>query len=174
MSLPSDIIVLGVDETVARFGRMGKAAHDAIYAKVYALALAVENKAKKKVSGEVLNVRTGQLRSNIQSDVQEGEEGILGRVYVTRNVPYAAIHEFGGKINHPGGTAYWLDPKVGMMRFVRNDNPLADTLKRTRPHPIPMPERSYMRTSLAEERDMIVRELTGTIRDAMLDEGRSS
>lgn len=167
MPLLLDVVIAGASETATLFGKLADDVHQKIVAKVYGLALLVENRAKQKLSGEVLNVRTGQLRANVQSDVSQQDEGVVGRVFVTRNVKYAAIHEFGGVIKHPGGTAYWIDPKTGMAEFISNKSRLANLLPRTKPHPIPMPERSYMRSSLTEYKDEIINQLSAGVRAAI-------
>lgn len=154
--LVSDIIITGVDATVAKFGKLGEEAHAKVYAKVRALSLAVENRAKQKVSGEVLNVRTGQLRSNIQSDTAEGDNGdIVGRIFVTRNVKYAAIHEFGGQT-----AAHLITPKNALaLRFMKGaDVVFAKSVN----HPgSKIPMRSYMRAALTELKDLILSQLKG-------------
>jgi len=108
---------------------------------------------QQKLDGQVLNVRTGKLRRSIQrSSILEGYGVIAGYVYSDSSVRYGAIHEFGGTIHHPGGTAYWIDAS-GMMRFVSNDMASrvhSGEFPRTRPHDIVMPERSFMRSALRE------------------------
>lgn len=161
------VTVTGAEEVAAHFGKISAEARAKVYAKVFALALAVAAKAKQKVSGEVLNVRTGQLRANIFADAQDTGGAIEGKIYVGANVKYAAIHEFGGVIKHPGGTAYLIDPKSGMAKWISNKESIADTLPRTKPHDIPMPERSYLRSSLGEMKAEILAELADTVAQAM-------
>ena len=71
-------------------------------------------------------------------------------VVSTSGVPYAAIHEFGGTIQHPGSSKFqsWMGPNGRVSTHF------------TKAHAIPMPERSYMRSSLADMRDDIVSRLT--------------
>lgn len=109
----------------------------------------------KKLSGQVLKNRTGRLSRSVHQAVSQSEGKAVG--VVSTNVVYAQIHEFGGTINHPGGTAYFFDPKASAWRFIPNSSPFAADAARTRPHQIPMPERSFMRSAL---RDM---ETAGTI-----------
>ncbi len=64
------------------------------------------------------------------------------------HVPYAEIHNEGGTINHPGGTAYF--PKNEKAVFVSNETAkrfeyrYKHKLPRTEPHQIPIPKRQYM------------------------------
>lgn len=59
-------------------------------------------------------------------------------------VPYARIHEFGGTINHPGGTPFFI--KDGQLRFVRKAN--GARFAKTKPHPIVIPARPYITPAL--------------------------
>lgn len=76
------------------------------------------------------------------------------KVEVSANTPYAAIQEFGGTLNHPGGTAYFIGDD-GKARFVSNENATAD-MPRTKPHTITLPERPYMRPAAAAKRKEVV------------------
>ena len=58
------------------------------------------------------------------------------------NVPYANIHEYGGTINHPGGTPYKFIGD-GKIVFFKKTDPRAAKLKKTKPHSINMPARPY-------------------------------
>lgn len=55
-------------------------------------------------------------------------------------VPYARIHEFGGTINHPGGTPY----KIVDGRAVFVSKAEGADLPKTKPHPIKIPARPYI------------------------------
>lgn len=115
---------------------------------------------RNKLSGQVLNKRTGHLQQSIQQQVTETAVEIQGKVFSAGDVKYAAIHEYGGTIHHPGGTAYFVD-KSGQPFFVSNKFALSsDNFPRTKPHLIKMPERSYLRTTLAENKQYIIDTLT--------------
>lgn len=85
---------------------------------------------------------------------------------VTANAPYAAIQEYGGVINHPGGTAYFIG-EDGLARFVSNDSPNAADLPRTKPHEIVLPARPYMRPALEKNREQINADITKAVNSAM-------
>lgn len=55
---------------------------------------------------------------------------------------YAAINQFGGTINHPGGTAYF-PKKDGEIVFVSNAR-ARPSMPRTKPHRITIPARPYL------------------------------
>lgn len=70
------------------------------------------------------------------------------------NVGLGVVHEFGATIQHPGGTPYMVNWQAagrgggfvgGNIVFLRKGDPKAIGL--TRPHPIRIPERAFMRTA---------------------------
>lgn len=103
-----------------------------------------------KLSGGVLHVRTGNLRASIFSQISESDTQITGKVASSGDVKYAAIHEFGGVIHHPGGTPYMAFG--GQTYFVSLANAKNLNLPKTKAHDIPIPQRSFMRSSLSERR----------------------
>jgi phage gpG-like protein len=154
------ITLIGETQLLARIDGIPAAVASVIRAKVQALRLKLEALVKKKLSGQVLNVRSGALRRSIASKVEAVARAIYGIVFSSGDVKYARIHELGGLIKHPGGTAYMTNYAggVGNTKWVSNASPLAAHLPRTKPHDIPMPKRSYLRSSL---KDMAVEISTG-------------
>lgn len=80
------------------------------------------------------------------------------------NVEYARIHEFGGVINHPGGTPYVMID--GRFQPVRKEN-AKPWMKRTKPHPINMPARPFMRPALNNNKAMLQRVFTQRMRELL-------
>ena len=79
-----------------------------------------------------------------------------GKVEVSANAPYAAIQEFGGTINHPGGTPYFvIDGKAIFVSNANADAVLGRNVARTKPHTIVLKERPYMRPALQAKRARI-------------------
>lgn len=134
--------------------------------RIRALVLRLQARVQKKLSGQVLNVVTGALRRSIQSDVTDTGERIIGRVYSSGDVKYAAIHEFGGRTR-----AHIIEPrKAQALMFVMGGR---NVFARRVNHPgSQMPERSFMRTSLQEMRDEIVRSLSEAPLEAMRSAGQ--
>jgi phage gpG-like protein len=123
-----------------------------------------------KLSGQVLNIRTGNLKASIhQSGPQETGTGVSGAVYSDGSVKYARIHEFGGVIRHPGGTAYIPITAEGRVAFI--SNAAAEEMRspppRTAAHDIPMPQRSFLRSSLRDLEATIVSEIRQTVVQAV-------
>lgn len=105
---------------------------------------------------------TSVLKNNIES-VQV--EPLL--VEVSSNAPYAAIHEYGGTINHPGGTPFFIG-KDGKPRFVSKGGIGAShNLPVTKPHKITLPERPYMRPALLKTKPEIVALVKRAVKSAV-------
>lgn len=64
----------------------------------------------------------------------------------------ASIHEFGATINHPGGTPYIIG-EGGKAIFVKKGT--LNVAGVTKPHKIIIPERSFMRSTLREQKSAI-------------------
>lgn len=146
--------LVGGRELIQRFAGAGSAVQSRMNVVVQAYTLDLQSYVVgSKLSGQVLNVRTGNLRRSIQQRLTINEASVYGYVYSSGDVKYAAIHEFGGIIQHPGGTKYIIDAAVGgniMTRFVSNAFP-GHVAGVTKPHPIPMPERSFLRSGLRDK-----------------------
>lgn len=91
-----------------------------------------------KLHGQVLNQRSGQLASAVAGGVETTETAtaVTTRVGVLRGpaLAYAGIHEYGGIIKREGS--------------------------RKGAYVINMPERSYLRSSLSEQRDAILAKIS--------------
>ena len=97
-----------------------------------------------KLSGGVLRPKSGALRASIRAEVSEDASGFAARVWSGGSLPYARIQEYGGRIEVPA-----IVPKTaGALAFGYGGRMVF--AKRARAHAVQIPERSYMRTSLAE------------------------
>jgi len=97
-----------------------------------------------KLSGDVLRPKSGTLRASIRAEVGEDAGGFAARVWSTGSLSYARIQEYGGRIEIPA-----IVPKTaGALAFAYGGRMVF--AKRARAHGVQLPERSYMRTSLAE------------------------
>jgi phage gpG-like protein len=136
-----------------KLGRIDQQTRTALRGEIVKLTQALATLVRAKLSGGVLNKRTGRLYNSIQSMLIENTTSIYGRVS-TQGVPYAAIHEFGGIIKHPGSSKFqaWQGPGGWVYTHM------------TRPHDIPIPQRSYMQSSLNDMRDEIVERMTAAVR----------
>lgn len=75
-----------------------------------------------------------------------------------------AIHEYGAKINHPGGTRYVVSK--GRARFVSNSF-VGPVMGVTAPHTITIPERSFLRSTMASNRKEYQKAIRNITKKAM-------
>ena len=123
-------------------------------AKAAALADALAAKVRDdKLSGQVLNVVSGDLRASIVGEASIEGDDVVGSVGSAGDVKYAAIQEYGGKtaaheiLPSKGGALAFL--VGGALRFAKRVEHPGSTI----------PERSYLRSSLENMTDEIVETL---------------
>lgn len=115
---------------------------------------------RDKLSGQVLKRRTGTLSNAVTHTAPEvTANSVQTKVGVFSGVPYARIHEFGGKISVP-------EVSGKLMVFSAKDGTTVFTRKR-RAFVANMPERSYLRTGLADQRDSILSQITRAVGEAL-------
>jgi phage gpG-like protein len=96
---------------------------------------------KNKRSGGKLLQKSGRLRRSIRYQVR-GKN-----IVFTSSVPYAEIHNQGGTINHPGGTAYFFNKAKGETIWISNRKAAGKNYPRTKKHDINMPKRQFIGNS---------------------------
>lgn len=126
------------------------------------MAIVLQARMKMKVSGDVLNVRTGRLRRSIS--VTKGQANQDGySVTVGTNVKYAAAHEYGfnGTVTVP---AHMRMVRTAWGRPVR-----APTQHMVRQHSrrLNLPERSFARSSYEELRPQMSAQLQTFVTNAL-------
>jgi phage gpG-like protein len=108
-----------------------------------------------KLQGQVLHHRTGNLSSHVHPQTTDSGNLITTVVGIDSNaVPYAAIHEYGGYIHVPevSGPLMVFD-KGGETIFTR----------RRAAFTAHMPERSYLRSGLADRKDDYLRDIDAAV-----------
>lgn len=149
------------DTATAALGAMPERIRAALVAKAGVLAAKLRAKIEQKLSGEVLQMKSGALAGSIGVTIEESSAGVAVRLATSPDVKYAAIHEFGGVI-----PPHQIVPdKAKALAFLVGGKQ-AFTARVNLPA-IAMPERSYMRTSLAEMADDIRDELAATAIEAV-------
>jgi phage gpG-like protein len=125
-----------------------QAVQDALLGQADALRGALEARIQQKLSGEVLQTRSGALAASIISSIENDESGTSVSISST-GVLYAAIQEFGGKT-----AAHEIVAVKGkVLAFSADGTPV---FARSVHHPgSTIPARSYLGSSLAEMRDDI-------------------
>lgn len=109
----------------------------------------------EKLSGQVLNVRTGTLRRSITQQVTDEAESITG--IVGANIKYAAIHEYGFQ-----GTEQ-------VKEHIRHSSTGKAAVVRAFSRRVNMPERSFLRSSLTDTTDKITEYLQQAVTDTAND-----
>ena len=112
-----------------------------------------------KLSGQVLQTRSGALKASITAEVDDDGGQIVARLFSAGDIKYAAIQEYGGRT-----AAHDILPdKAKALAFLVHGAPVFAKVVH---HPgSQIPARSYLRSALADMGDQIVAEF----RDAALD-----
>lgn len=129
--------IIGGEAAIQRFERMPEKLRIELKAGITRAALRVQTQTKQsKLSGQVLNVRTGRLRRSINVDVQQTAERVVGTVGT--NVEYAHIHEYG------------FTGAVGVREHLRTAKSGKTSIVRGHSRNVHIPEKSFLRSALAD------------------------
>jgi phage gpG-like protein len=149
------------DDYSASLAGMPDRLRQALSDKANVLAVALEAKIQQKLFGGVLNMRSGALASSIVATVDESAAEVSVRIGTSGDVKYAAIQEFGGTIPPheivPDKAKALAFAVGGKQVFAARVNLPAVT----------MPERSYLRSSLAEMAEEITGEFSQAVGEAL-------
>jgi phage gpG-like protein len=149
------------DDYSTSLAAMPDRVRQALSSKANALAVALEAKIQQKLSGGVLNMRSGALARSIIATVDESSADVAVRIGSSGDVKYAAIQEFGGTIPPHEIVP---DKAKALAFFVGGKQVFA---ARVNLPAVTMPERSYLRASLAEMAGEITDGLSEAVVDAM-------
>ncbi len=152
----------GFDAAIARLEGLPATIGAALAAKAAEAAAALADRVRTdKLSGGVLNARSGALRDSIVADVSVEAAGVRATVGSNGDVKYAEIQEYGGKT-----AAHEILPvKAQALAFVASG---ALRFARRVQHPGSLiPERSYLRSTLDEMSDEIVATLTDAAAESL-------
>jgi len=152
--------VIGGAALAARLDAMPRAIAANLAREATRLGDALRARVERNLSGAVLQRRSGRLAGSIDVSV-EANGGAVG-VTLGSDVPYAAIHEYGGLIpartELPKSARALAFPWQGRVRFFR----------RVEVPPVQMPERSFLRSALAEMAPDIRAGLAGAVAGSVL------
>jgi phage gpG-like protein len=149
------------DDYSASLAGMPDRVRQALASKANMLAVALEAKIQQKLSGGVLNSRSGALASSIIATVDESSADVSVRIGTSGDVKYAEIQEFGGII-----PPHEIAPdKAKALAFVVGGKQVFAA--RVNLPAVTLPERSYLRSSLAEMAEEITEELNQAVVEAM-------
>lgn len=102
----------------------------------------------------------GQLRRSLFQTVSDDGDSIIGKVAFSADVPYAAIHEFGGTIQIPEITA----TKAKALHFIIGGKDIF--VKKVRAHSVTIPERAPLRTGFKEMMPKIIEGMREAVNEA--------
>jgi hypothetical protein len=144
----------GAGETAARIETVPAAVAAVLATKAAALAEDLRRHvADDKLSGQVLQVRSGTLKASIASEVVVDGDRVLARVYSSGDVKYAMIQEYGGRT----GPHDILPVKARALAFLAGGRQVFAKIVH---HPgSDIPERSYLRSGLDDLAALIAGEL---------------
>ena len=150
-----------LDQTSPALAAVPERIRDALSAKASALAATLQEKIARNLSGGVLNMKTGALAGSIGVTIDGSSADVSVRIATSPDIKYAAIHEFGGTI-----PPHQIVPdKAKALAFlVAGKQAFA---ARVQIPAVTMPERSYMRSALAEMADAIRDEFAATVVEAI-------
>jgi phage gpG-like protein len=149
------------DDFSASLADMPDRVRQALSSKANVLAVALEAKIQQKLSGGVLNARSGALASSIVATVDESSADVSVRIGTSGDVKYAAIQEFGGTI-----PPHEIVPdKAKALAFAVGGKQVFAT--RVNLPAVTLPERSYLRSSLGEMAGEITEELSDAVVEAI-------
>jgi phage gpG-like protein len=149
------------DDYSASLAGMPDRVRQALSSKANVLAVALEAKVQQKLSGGVLNMRSGALASSIITTIDESSAGVSVRIGTSGDVKYAAIQEFGGTI-----PPHEIVPdKAKSLAFAFGGKQVF--AKRVNLPAVTLPERSYLRSSLAEMTEEIAEGLSAAVVEAI-------
>lgn len=144
-------VTVDISGATAGLERLPAEVANAVEAKVRALTINLQHHiVADKLQGQVLKHRSGALGRSIQIDIQRSGERTKGEAFSAGDVKYAAIHEFGGQT-----AAHDIFPKKGdALAFMMGGKMVFAKVVH---HPgSKIPERSFMRSSLADMTDQII------------------
>jgi phage gpG-like protein len=153
--------LIGDARLVARLDAMPERLRDGVARAVTRLGFELQRKVQAdKLSGQVLRVRTGSLRSSINTQVSKTAEEISATVGT--NIAYGRVHEYGFE-----GTQ---SVRAHVRRITQVfGRPIAPATQNVRAHTrhVRLPERSFLRSALAEMAPVIEAELRAAVAESL-------
>jgi phage gpG-like protein len=156
--------VAGVAGAVAKMDGAAQGIYAEVRAEVATQTMSVLELAKRKVSGQVLRNVSSTLMRKLNARIDEVPGRIVGTVGI--KLTYAAAHEFGFKgavrvrahQRRVNLREVLQEAKSAKGRTIKRKVQVHDRLAQVKEHTrqMLMPQRSYLRTALAERKEAIV------------------
>lgn len=148
--------LIGDSEVIARLSAIGSRLPSGVARAVTQLTLELQRLVQQKLSGQVLHVRTGVLRSSINREVRQTGTEVIGTVGT--NVSYAKVHEFG--VPH----SWEIRPRRARALAFEVGGKTIFAMRVTHP---PLPERSFLRSALREIEPRIKAEIEDAVSEEL-------
>ncbi len=130
-------VVIGGEAATARFANFSQRLRAELRVGIGRAALLVQIDSKQnKLSGQVVNVKTGRLRRTINTKITQTDTGVQGTVGT--NVEYAHVHEFG------------FQGAVSVREHLRRSKLGNEYVVRSHTMRMNIKERSFLRSALAD------------------------
>ena len=153
---------IGGDVLVALLRAYGDKVQTAIVKSVARSALKLQSEVmENRLSGQVLNVRTGNLRRSIHQRVTNTGGAVIGEV--NTNVRYGAAHEYGfaGTVNVKASLRQVRQAFGRPLKSPRYIQVKAHSRN------VRLPERSFLRTALRDMKPEIEADLRNSVKGAL-------
>ena len=130
-----------------------------LFTRVQMLTLMLSSKVVAKLSNQVLHVRTGVLRGSVNANTTDEAARITGTVQSSAGPAfYGRFHEFG--VPHAWQIVASRSKALAFQLSVKQN--AQKVFAKSVVHP-PLPERSFMRSSLDESREEIIRQVAESV-----------
>jgi phage gpG-like protein len=172
------LVSIKAEAFLARLSGSADRLRQAMLRVVNRLTIEVQAVVKRKLTGEVLHVRSGTLRRSVNRKVVEESGSVVGSVGT--NVRYAAAHEYGfkgdvqvqGHVRKVASRSTFRNAGATVTAngiSVRKGKMLSQGIAFVQPHvrSVNMPERSFLRSTLREFSDKIKRDVRAAALEAL-------
>lgn len=162
-----DVTVTGEREVIRKFETFPESLRSALRGTVKDLGIKLQNKVKsEKLSGQVLNIRTGKLNRSIMEVLVEGDQAISSVVWSNLGAPsYASFWEFGFN----GSQTIRAHLRMMTTAFGKTVKEPRKILVPSYSKQVNQPARSFLRTALRdmepEINDSIDRAVDGAVKE---------
>ena len=154
-----EAVIVGDDELRAKFQRASGTIDGNLVDSMGRITIRLQaHVVRNKLSGQVLKVRTNNLRGSIHQEVSRDGSGIVGRVGT--NVEYAAFHEYGFS-GTQNVREHMRTIKMAFGKMLKTPKRIAISAH------VDYPEHSFLRSALDDQRAEIMAELGNAVKEAI-------
>lgn len=134
----------GEVETIARLDEQMRGYLDALRKAIKIIGYRREARVKNdKLSGQVLNRRTGRLSASVNTEFFEDANSISTKTGIPKDMRYGFIHEYGG--------TFTVKEHLRMITQAWG-RPISPRAVTVRSHEVTFPVRSFLRSTMREDR----------------------